>query len=115
MPYGADMRIMTERMFSDPTAIPDAETLAGLVGAIPGLMGDLRSGHAGETGAVMIYLGILAGIPRPPLSDCRVKLRMSHLVLLRARLALERVRWSPLGRPAIEFGGHRDGGDALFR
>jgi hypothetical protein len=34
MPYGADMRIMTERMPSDLTAISDAETLAGLAGAI---------------------------------------------------------------------------------
>lgn len=31
-----------------------------LADRIPGLLGDLRSDHAGETGAVMIYRGILA-------------------------------------------------------
>lgn len=32
---------------------------------VPGLMADLRSDHAGETGAVMIYRGILAGSRDP--------------------------------------------------
>lgn len=34
--------------------------VAPLLARIPGLLGDLRSDHAGETGAVMIYRGILA-------------------------------------------------------
>lgn len=38
----------------------DARTIAGVAHDIPGLVGDLRSDHAGETGAVAIYLGILA-------------------------------------------------------
>jgi ubiquinone biosynthesis monooxygenase Coq7 len=38
----------------------DAGAVAGLAAGIAGLTGDLRSDHAGETGAVAIYLGILA-------------------------------------------------------
>jgi ubiquinone biosynthesis monooxygenase Coq7 len=45
---------------ANPSANLDPTTLAGLAGHIPGLIGDLRSDHAGETGAVAIYLGILA-------------------------------------------------------
>ncbi|HQT38598.1 MAG TPA: demethoxyubiquinone hydroxylase family protein [Acidocella sp.] len=43
-------------------AIPvlDAFTVAELADEVPGLIGDLRSDHAGETGAVAIYRGILA-------------------------------------------------------
>ncbi|TPG60656.1 demethoxyubiquinone hydroxylase family protein [Roseomonas nepalensis] len=37
-----------------------AADLAGLAPGVPGLIGDIRSDHAGETGAVMIYRGILA-------------------------------------------------------
>ncbi len=70
-------------MPSDPTAIPDAETLAGLAGAIPGLLGDLRSDHAGETGAVMIYLGILAGARSARVRD----FARAHLVTERQHLA----------------------------
>lgn len=40
-------------------------SVAALAGDIPGLIGDLRSDHAGETGAVAIYLGILA-VTRDP-------------------------------------------------
>jgi ubiquinone biosynthesis monooxygenase Coq7 len=40
---------------------PAVTDLAELTARIPGLRGDLRSDHAGETGAVMIYRGILAG------------------------------------------------------
>ena len=35
--------------------------LLHLRSSVPGLIGDIRSDHAGETGAVMIYRGILAG------------------------------------------------------
>src|SRR5262249_47544289 len=34
-----------------------------------------------------------SGVPRPPLSNCRVELRMSQFVLLLAGLAMERVRF----------------------
>jgi ubiquinone biosynthesis monooxygenase Coq7 len=40
-------------------------TITELAGSVPGLIGDLRSDHAGETGAVAIYLGILA-VSRDP-------------------------------------------------
>jgi ubiquinone biosynthesis monooxygenase Coq7 len=47
-------------------ALPlDATDLAQLSGSVPGLIGDIRSDHAGETGAVMIYRGILAGSRDP--------------------------------------------------
>jgi len=48
-----------------PSASLDSGTVAGLAGSVPGLIGDLRSDHAGETGAVAIYLGILA-VSRDP-------------------------------------------------
>jgi ubiquinone biosynthesis monooxygenase Coq7 len=38
----------------------DPTLIAGLTSGVPGLLGDLRSDHAGETGAVAIYRGILA-------------------------------------------------------
>jgi ubiquinone biosynthesis monooxygenase Coq7 len=68
---------------SNLTAIPDGETLAGLAGAVPRLMGDLRSDHAGETGAVMIYLGILAGARSTRIRD----FARAHLVTEREHLA----------------------------
>jgi ubiquinone biosynthesis monooxygenase Coq7 len=39
--------------------------LTQLASSVPGLIGDIRSDHAGETGAVMIYRGILAGSRDP--------------------------------------------------
>ncbi len=59
-PSGPKCRIMS----ISPTSVSepglDTFTVAGLAGDVPGLMADLRSDHAGETGAVAIYLGILA-------------------------------------------------------
>jgi demethoxyubiquinone hydroxylase (CLK1/Coq7/Cat5 family) len=43
-----------------PDSPLDVDTVARLSGAVHGLVGDLRSDHAGETGAVAIYIGILA-------------------------------------------------------
>ncbi|MGC8532985.1 MAG: demethoxyubiquinone hydroxylase family protein [Acidiphilium sp.] len=43
----------------------DVQTVAGIAKDVSGLIGDLRSDHAGETGAVAIYCGILA-ISRDP-------------------------------------------------
>jgi len=51
---------MSPHLVTLPTASLDTGTIAGLAGDVPGLIGDLRSDHAGETGAVAIYLGILA-------------------------------------------------------
>jgi ubiquinone biosynthesis monooxygenase Coq7 len=74
---------MTELTTSDPPALPDAEPLAALAAAIPGLMGDLRSDHAGETGAVMIYLGILAATRSARIRD----FARAHLATERQHLA----------------------------
>jgi hypothetical protein len=40
----------------------------------------------------------MSGVLRPPLPNCRVEFRMSHLVLQLAGLAMERIRFSPSGR-----------------
>jgi len=48
----------------------DAAEVAGFAGDVTGLIGDLRSDHAGETGAVAIYLGILAVSPDPAVRHC---------------------------------------------
>jgi ubiquinone biosynthesis monooxygenase Coq7 len=77
------MRVMTAHASSHLTAILDGETLAELAGEIPGLMGDLRSDHAGETGAVMIYLGILAGARSAAIRD----FARAHLVTENQHLA----------------------------
>jgi ubiquinone biosynthesis monooxygenase Coq7 len=61
----------------------DAATVAGFAGDVPGLIGDLRSDHAGETGAVAIYLGILA-VSRD--ADIR-HFAMVHLATEREHLA----------------------------
>jgi ubiquinone biosynthesis monooxygenase Coq7 len=56
---------MTTHLAGIPASNLDTGSLAGLAGGVPGLIGDLRSDHAGETGAVAIYLGILA-VTRDP-------------------------------------------------
>jgi ubiquinone biosynthesis monooxygenase Coq7 len=61
----------------------DAATVAGFADDVPGLIGDLRSDHAGETGAVAIYLGILA-VSRDP--DIR-HFALAHLATEREHLA----------------------------
>ncbi|GAA5264559.1 hypothetical protein ACOSOMT5_P0983 [Acidiphilium sp. MT5] len=38
----------------------DVQTVVGIARDVSGLIGDLRSDHAGETGAVAIYVGMLA-------------------------------------------------------
>jgi len=58
-------------------------TVAAFAGGVPGLIGDLRSDHAGETGAVAIYLGILA-VSRDP--DIR-HFAHQHLAAEREHLA----------------------------
>lgn len=61
-----------------------SRNLPALAPSVPGLMGDLRSDHAGETGAVMIYRGILAGS-----RDQAVRrLAAAHLVTESTHLAL---------------------------
>jgi ubiquinone biosynthesis monooxygenase Coq7 len=61
----------------------DAATIAALAGGVPGLIGDLRSDHAGETGAVMIYRGILAACRDPEIR----RFAHHHLATEREHLA----------------------------
>jgi ubiquinone biosynthesis monooxygenase Coq7 len=58
----------------------------------PNLLGDLRSDHAGETGAVMIYRGILAGTRDPAVrqfATAHLATEQRHLDLLAALLPPE--------------------------
>jgi ubiquinone biosynthesis monooxygenase Coq7 len=73
---------------SPPTAPP--ADIAPLLARIPGLLGDLRSDHAGETGAVMIYRGILARTADPGIrafATQHLATEAEHLRLLEAMLA----------------------------
>lgn len=74
---------MTAHVTPHLAAMPDAAGLDALAHAIPGLMGDLRSDHAGETGAVMIYLGILAGARSARIRE----FAQAHLISERRHLA----------------------------
>lgn len=56
---------MTTHLATLPASNLNTSNLAALADGVPGLIGDLRSDHAGETGAVAIYLGILA-VTRDP-------------------------------------------------
>lgn len=71
-----------------PSAEPGLD-LAPLLARIPGLLGDLRSDHAGETGAVMIYRGILARTTDPAIrtfATAHLATEAEHLRLLEALL-----------------------------
>lgn len=71
---------------------------------VPGLVGDIRSDHAGETGAVMIYRGILAGCRDPAVrafATQHLATEEQHLVLMDALLpARERSVLLPIWRVA---------------
>jgi ubiquinone biosynthesis monooxygenase Coq7 len=68
-PFRHAARILPQRIFAgvnqvgDMTALTsfNADQIRALVPTVPDLMRNLRSDHAGEAGAVMIYRGILAG------------------------------------------------------
>ncbi len=64
-PARPNLPAMSTHLATLPAFNLDAGTVAGLAGGIPGLIGDIRSDHAGETGAVAIYLGILS-VSRDP-------------------------------------------------
>ena len=91
------MNVMT----SPGLAPPD---IAPLLARIPGLLGDLRSDHAGETGAVMIYRGILAGCGDPAIrafATEHLATEAEHLRLLEAMLPpAQRSRLLPIWRVA---------------
>ena len=61
MPPRPNLTAMSARFSTLPAATLDAGIVADIAGDVPGLICDLRSDHAGETGAVAIYHGILAG------------------------------------------------------
>jgi len=86
-------------LIAPPTIDPMA-----LAHHIPGLLGDLRSDHAGETGAVMIYRGILAASRDPAVRRFATEHLASeqrHLDLLEGMLApAERSRLLPIWRVA---------------
>jgi ubiquinone biosynthesis monooxygenase Coq7 len=63
----------------------NATDLRQLSSSVPGLIGDIRSDHAGETGAVMIYRGILAGSRDPAVrrfAEAHMATEQGHLDLL---------------------------------
>lgn len=82
----------------------DAATVARLAARHPLLIGDLRSDHAGETGAVMIYRGILACSRDAAVRDFaarHLETEAGHLRLLDGLLAPEqRSRLLPIWRVA---------------
>jgi ubiquinone biosynthesis monooxygenase Coq7 len=58
--------------------------------SVPGMLEDLRSDHAGEAGAVMIYLGILAGSRDPGVrrfATAHLKTERAHLEIMEALVA----------------------------
>jgi len=59
-PEPHNLESMSNTLDHRPGIDLDARTVAGVAHDVPGLAGDLRSDHAGETGAVAIYFGILA-------------------------------------------------------
>ena len=82
-----DLSAILERLRA-PT--PDAADLTRIAFSVPGLIGDLRSDHAGEAGAVMIYRGILAGSRDPAVrrfAEAHMETERRHLDLLDALLA----------------------------
>lgn len=98
---GAPQKTKSRRM-TDATARPiDVRTL---VADVPDILADLRSDHAGETGAVMIYRGILAVARDPELrtfASAHLETEARHLCLLDELLPRgERSRLLPIWRVA---------------
>jgi len=83
--------------------------LAALAGRVAGLMGDIRSDHAGETGAVMIYRGIISGSRDPGVlrfAAAHKATEAEHLALLEVLLpARSRSILLPIWRVAGFFTG----------
>jgi len=99
-----------------PTGTVDERTYIGTAGPLPAmLVADLRTDHAGETGAVMIYLGILA-VTRDPgvrhFAQGHLATERGHLALIEPLLA---VRQRSLLLPAWRIAGWLSGAlPALF-
>ncbi len=63
--------------------------LAAATAIDPSLRGDIRSDHAGETGAVMIYRGVLAGTRDPQVREfaaAHLATEQEHLAIIDALL-----------------------------
>ncbi len=78
-----NLTAMSTHLDALPISNLDAGTAAGIAARVPGLLGDLRSDHAGETGAVAIYLGILAVCRDPQIRQFAT----AHLATEREHLA----------------------------
>jgi ubiquinone biosynthesis monooxygenase Coq7 len=80
------------------------EVLAAVAAIDPTLPGDIRSDHAGETGAVMIYRGVLAGSRSPLVREfalAHLATEQRHLALVEALLPPDQRSWLlPLWRIA---------------
>jgi ubiquinone biosynthesis monooxygenase Coq7 len=80
------------------------EDLAVATAIDPTLLGDIRSDHAGETGAVMIYRGVLAGSRDPRVREfatAHLATEQRHLAIVEALLpADQRSALLPLWRIA---------------
>ena len=74
-----------------------SDGLTAQTASIPGILGDLRSDHAGEAGAVMIYRGILAAARDPSLR----RFAREHLATEREHLALIEGLLSPSQRSLL--------------
>jgi ubiquinone biosynthesis monooxygenase Coq7 len=88
---------MSTHLATLPATGIDAATIAVLAGGVPGLIGDLRSDHAGETGAVMIYRGILAACRDPEIR----RFAQQHLATEREHLARMAALLPPGQRSAL--------------
>ena len=91
--------MLAMNMFSiaRPPLYPGADAMAGLANTVPGLLGDLRSDHAGETGAVAIYRGILAATRHPAIQH----FAREHLATEREHLAHMDALLPPSQRSAL--------------
>lgn len=103
------------------TTSVNAGDLTQLSSTVPGLIGDIRSDHAGETGAVMIYRGILAGSRDPAVrrfAEAHLATEQGHLDLLDALLPVgQRSVLLPIWRVAGWLTGYLPtlrGCDAVF-
>jgi ubiquinone biosynthesis monooxygenase Coq7 len=77
--------LSTKRHIAAMEHVTASINLAELAHTSPELIGDIRSDHAGETGAVMIYRGILAGTADPVLrafAQTHMATEQNHLDLL---------------------------------
>ena len=81
----------------DLSISPGPELLAAASAIDPTLHGDIRSDHAGETGAVMIYRGVLAGSSDPQVRE----FALAHLATEERHLAIVEAMLPPAERSVL--------------